>query len=352
MPDAPADHRQLWKTLSRALGAEIRERPSIRGASGLEHPVHALSVDDKHQRIIVISAESNPRTAALIQGDIQATMPDVSVLVARPIIVDLGVMVRRIFPSAATAFLEPSVVSSFGERLKTMSEQEKSDLMSGGLMKAAGPMLTALKKAPLPGLTQLVGIFQQASVLDWQEIFDRLSAGGKAEAISFSKLYELDNLAVDRAYGVCSLPLYEFTDADWDMFLSTPPIDLVQNRLKQLDIWQYFFPPADQLALGLTERGIHKKSEITELVATAPAVGHPLGASELVPTATQITDLIDVLHEQGYVAEVEQHIEITPSGTSARMTIKSRPRESLISKIINRFTMNVSVSAKDFLPPP
>src|SRR4051794_29013991 len=99
MAGTASDQRQIWHSFSRALDAELREAQFIPGASGLEHPVQAISVDDKGKRVIVFSSETNARTAALIQGDIQQTMPDVSILVARPVIADLSVLVRRIFPT-------------------------------------------------------------------------------------------------------------------------------------------------------------------------------------------------------------------------------------------------------------
>src|SRR5258707_13997228 len=83
MTETSADERRLWSSFGKALGAELRETPSIRGASGLEHRLQALCVDDKTGRIILFSDEPNPTVAALIQGDVQ---PDyASCYVLRPL---------------------------------------------------------------------------------------------------------------------------------------------------------------------------------------------------------------------------------------------------------------------------
>jgi hypothetical protein len=75
----------VWDVFGRALGAEPRDNPSIRGASGLDHAVEAISVDDKNRRVIIFAAEPNPRIAALMQVDIQATMPDAGCLSLDPL---------------------------------------------------------------------------------------------------------------------------------------------------------------------------------------------------------------------------------------------------------------------------
>lgn len=102
-PDAPEstpitnkDQVRLWSSFSAAIGTELRPATTIRGSSGLDHPVQAIAVDDKYKRVLIISAEQNARVAALMQGDVQATMPDVRVLVARPVVVDLGAIASGI----------------------------------------------------------------------------------------------------------------------------------------------------------------------------------------------------------------------------------------------------------------
>src|ERR1700722_3410087 len=88
--------KQIWKSISAALGVEMREATVIRGASGQDHPIQAVGVDDKTKRIVVFSSEPSPRIAALMQLDVQTTIPDASVLVARPVIFDLSEMTRRV----------------------------------------------------------------------------------------------------------------------------------------------------------------------------------------------------------------------------------------------------------------
>src|SRR5437868_13817479 len=91
-----ADNERIWRTVSKALGADFREQQLIKGISGLDHPVQAISVDDKTNRVIIVSAEPSPRLAALMQVDVQATLPDAKVIVARPLLFDVAEISRRV----------------------------------------------------------------------------------------------------------------------------------------------------------------------------------------------------------------------------------------------------------------
>jgi hypothetical protein len=56
--------------------------------------------------------------------------------------------------------------------------------------------------------------------------------------------------------------------------------------------------------------------------------------------------MIDTLKDS-YVIEGERTLEVTEAGKSIRETLKFKPRESLISKIINQFS--VKIDLKDLL---
>jgi hypothetical protein len=56
----------FWDVFGRALRAEPRDNLTIRGLSGLDHIVEAIFVDDKSKRVIIVSAEPDPRTEVLL----------------------------------------------------------------------------------------------------------------------------------------------------------------------------------------------------------------------------------------------------------------------------------------------
>src|SRR6267378_6271000 len=90
---------------------------------GLDHPAQAIAVEDKNRRVIIVSAEQNARVAAMMQGDVQATMPDVRVLVARPVVVDLGVMARSMFKTVEGARIN---LNEFHETMQRFNKLDQA----------------------------------------------------------------------------------------------------------------------------------------------------------------------------------------------------------------------------------
>jgi hypothetical protein len=226
-----------------------------------------------------------------------------------------------------------------------------------GHLRATNGMIAAAKRLPVPAIVQLIGVAQQVAHLDWASILQALNQAinekvASDQPISFSELFAIDNMAADLAHGVCPLPLYQFTDSDWELFIGGTHIEEIRQRLRVLNVFQYFFPPADQLALGIAERGITKRNEITEIVASAPAEGHPFGSNELIFKPTDVVDIVDRLSENSFINEVDHSVKLTTSGTTSRLMIRATPREGVISKLITRFKFNMRLSTKDIWQKP
>jgi hypothetical protein len=335
----------VWDAFGRALGAEPRDSPTIRGASGLDHAVEAISVDDKNRRVIIFAAEPNPRIAALMQVDIQATMPDVRVLVARPIAFDAGTFARRFAEQMGQTEID---VHALSEKVKQLEGQIKPGEVHPAVAELIRPFVAAVTKVKLPPLNQIFAFIQQAALIDWPTA---IKSG--TLVIPLANLLALDSMEYDRRFGICPVPLYEFTEQDWELLLSGTALADIEERLKALGIYQYFFPPPDQITLGMVERSAASLQTISSALDIAPKIGHPLGASELVRAQAAFPELVEQLTECGLLVEGEMGLEITETGVQARTTVKFRPREGFLSKLIQRFTVNanVSVSPKDFLPP-
>ena len=112
--------------------------------------MQALCVDDKRKRLILFSDESNPRVAALIQGDVQATVPDVNVIVARPTTIDLGALVRGFFENAAGASISITDLTKLADSFNKLSQSEKDQLLRQPNFAVVSSVANAIKNAPLP----------------------------------------------------------------------------------------------------------------------------------------------------------------------------------------------------------
>ena len=143
------DTKQIWKSLSSAISIEMREATSIRGSSGQGRPVQAVAVDDKTNRVVIFSAEPSPRIAALMQTDVQATLPDVHVLVARPVIFDLSEIARRVAKQTDIHALA-TLLTQMSTKQKKRAQQSANDLFSAKLGPAIKPLFdTATRWAAL-----------------------------------------------------------------------------------------------------------------------------------------------------------------------------------------------------------
>jgi hypothetical protein len=332
----------LWNTFGLALGAEPRrDHLVVQGASGLDHPVQSLSVDDKGRRLIIVSADPSPRIAALMQADVQAAMPESRVLVARPVVFDLGVLTRRFFPN------DEMIDCNISELKQKADNVDANKLLD----QAFGSVEKVIANVALPALTQIVDIFQQLACLDWKEIFEGTTEDHAR--IHLARLRDIDNMAIDRQHGICPVPLYEFQDQDWELFNSGMRVEDARERMKQLGIFQYFFPPADHLVLGAVERGVDKAPDVVAAVNTAPSLGHPFGELELLDGVSDLPALIEQFKALNYLVETDLSYELTPEGRTVRANVRTRPREAFFEKLLNRFSLNanVSLSPKDLFPP-
>ena len=89
----------FWDSFLQAIGTEPRPARSIQGASGIHHWVLGIGVDDTGKRVALVAAEGDARTAAMMQGEYQKTLPDVHVIVARPVAFGLASMALRAMSS-------------------------------------------------------------------------------------------------------------------------------------------------------------------------------------------------------------------------------------------------------------
>jgi hypothetical protein len=349
MSDTP-ETKQIWKSIGSAIGVELREATSIRGASGQDHPVQGVAVDDKTHRVVIFSAEPSPRIAALMQTDVQATLPRAHVLVARPVIFNLSEITRRVIEQSGdfnipmlAAYLRKSS-SNNSKRIQKTTD----DVLANRIGPVIKPLFETASKIQLPFTVQLMDVIEQITNLDWKSTFlEAPTIEGFLGTLLATTT--LDSSEADRRLGICPIPLYDFSETDYELLLSGEHIDAIQARLKTLGIYQYFFPPPDQLLLGLADNNVTEDGSVVLAAEEAPAHGHPLGSPEIFKDNATLIETLEELKGAGYVAEAEIGVAITEKGREIRQSIKIRPREGLISKISKIISVKLDLNTKDFL---
>ena len=193
-------------------------------------------------------------------------------------------------------------------------------------------------------------MIQQLSFIEVDGFDPNASAtsGVKANpAILFQHLLTFDPVAIDRIGGVCAVPLYDLGEADFELFARTAT-DEVREVLRTHHIFQYFFPPADQIALAAADRGSPvTTASIFHQVNFAPEAGHPLAPNEIVDPRTDILDLVEALREKGLLVEGSTSAEVSQSGHLLRAEVKFRPREGVMEKLSRILSIKLDVSLKD-----
>lgn len=328
--DVPELH-DYWPGLLRAIGTEPRDVPSLRGASGLDHEFIAAGVDEERKRLIVISSEPDAAGAAMAQADLQAAQSEVQVVLARAVVVDVAAIGKAIEEKVGRSI----VLDSDLKGLQEPDEEQIAHAMQEILQPLVQQTFNARAVGSISFLTGAVQFIKQAASASWGDAKE----GGKV--LDLTKLLSQPLAAEDSAVGVCAIPLYAFTEDELAAISRDADRDEVEAILRKHDLLQYFFPPPDQTALGLIDRA-PQSLEVIETLKNAPALGHPFGVDELVPPDTAMTELLDQLKERKYVAEIDYGLELTDEGKQVRTQMKVKPREGLISKLINRVSVTIN----------
>ncbi len=339
---------EFWNSLLRAVEVEPRAARLIRGASGFEHPVVSVGVDENRRRVVIISGEGDARSAALAHGDIQAAMPTVNVLMARPVAINLAMAAEAVSALIGRVSIGPQEWQWVSESQAEL--QAKTKEFTEALSEKLGALLQPIQVASLNWVALWKEIVQQLALIEIES--DQASSGEASEAESktptlhLRKLIALDPAAVDRSLGVCSVPLYDLTQADIEPF-RLGDVAAVRDVLRRQQILQYFFPAADHLALGLADRVPRSAGQIVDALARTPDVGHPFGAFEFVDSSLNLNEVVVALKEGGWLVEGEAGVEITSEGKSVRAQVKFKPREGLLARLSRVFSVKVDMSLKD-----
>lgn len=340
--DAARERPEFWNGVLRAVGADPRSATEVGGASGARHGALAIGVDEAEKRLVVVSAEGDARSAALAQADIQSAVADYRVIVARPMIFSAGQVGAAIAESVGTQMLSMRSLGLLSTRDVTqgmLHREQFETIFQSYLSDAVGLvdkwLQTSASVGGPPFLQILKQIIDQISLIQVQDEDDDVK-------IDFSKAIASSPGFLDTQLGVCGFPLYAMTEAELDSFLTGADLEEAKNVLRRYGVMQFFYPAPDQLLLGAIDRGAPVASP-AQPAQMANRLGHPSGKMELVSADTQVTDLIDALYERKLLVSGEVSVELSDEGLRERATVKFTPRESIISKIVNRISVSIDL---------
>ncbi|AVA20647.1 MULTISPECIES: hypothetical protein [unclassified Rhizobium] len=344
----------FWRAFAEALDFEVASKARLDGRSGLEHEFFTVGIDENRKRLLLISKEMDPKLAALVHSDMALANPEYNVLTARPVTLDtyhIASVVSGLIGGTEldlTAF--QTAAESFTNALKANPLPQGNDVGSTltnaqKILDLAGVssfIMPVLRGSIISGLgvsEQLVLFIRQMAAIDLNRVFVKNESNN--QTISFAPMLEVDSQAADRGRGLCPVPLFELDQRDWDLFSTNIRKDDIKERLGSLGLSQYFFPPLDHAALGLIDRGIAELKTLANVAELSERIGHPIGKMEIVKGPSDVRNIVDQLHDRNLIVEGEMGFTITEAGQEMRATVKFRPREGLLFKLIDRMSIKL-----------
>lgn len=351
----------IWRSVMRAIQAVPEDVSELKGASGLSHPMLAVGVDDSRRRLILVSGEHDARAAAFAQVDIQAAAPDLSVVVTRPLAVDLASAASHLADMIGSPVLD--IVELVGDQT---DQEEMQARLTPYLEPIFQPLMAAFGSGRADFAQTMMQFIQQLSMiqvnlpkqaeLDEPSDADSNDATTEVEPVAgmtfnLETLADFNPIAQDLDLGLCPFPLFVFSEDELSLMASEESDDaVVRAILSSHNVVQYFRPPADHLALGLVEREALTASELVEHLSTVPNLGHPFGSMEVVDQGLSLLSVVDELQKRKLLVSGEVSLELGEDGERVRSAVRFSPREGLISKLVNRLNVNVDLTTRFFGP--
>ena len=299
----------------------------------------AAGVADEKQRIVLVSADTDARSAALAQADIQAALGRVRVLMARAVLLDLGRVAEVVTGATGLSYVSGELVSDFPE-----DEQRRQELVQPYIEQLRPVIEQWIRNAQgVKGFNFGYGLAQAIEQLKSLRLVTEGDDEGPPR-LDLSGLLNQRAIRDDQEVGICPIPLHDFSGDEMEIVNSGRDAAAISEILRERQVLQYFYPAADQLALGLIDRETVSASELLDQLCAVPELGHPFGPNELTGvTPVELVELVQHLQELKLAAEGELGIELTPEGQSIRASVKFKPRDGLVARVLNHLNINVNL---------
>ncbi len=334
----------FWEGLFLTLGTEYKDINSIQGASGINHNIQCLGIDENKKRVLIVQNEQDARILAMAQMDIQSRYKDYNILMLRPVPINLSHAFIGLLELFGTVKLSQKELNylTLNDESDDKNRIRKDRIETA--FKSISPQLEIIEKTSLSLVPIFKELVHQLSHLKFLNGFSDI----ENFSIDFKEMIGFNPIIYDSAVGVCPIPFYNFTVKETESFLSSKNIETNKTILRNHNILQFFHPPIDTLALGFIESGQYKKEKLISDINQVPYLGHPFGKNEITDIKN-ITEIVDVLREKDLVVEGEINLELTENGLKNRTKVKFSPRESIFKRLSQIFSIKVNMDLKDLL---
>ena len=273
----------------------------------------------------------------MMQSDVQSTFgPEVRVIVARPVAVNLRILAVSLYQQLSSLKFSLHQLETIVTDQKKVEEILKAPIVLMG---------TGMVMVPLNAMSQMIEIAKQLTLVGVKQSKPgrlKKDERNKNTFIDLTEFAKFNPLRSDIEAGICPIPIFEISPDKIEKISSGVNLDDVRAILDEFDIYKYFYPSPDQLALGLAHRGANS-TQLMEGLTAPPRIGHPYSSAEMVGKDTKLEKILNTLQEAGMIAEGEFGYNVTPKGEEVRVKVKFRPREGVVSKVLGRLQVKASI---------
>lgn len=304
----------------------------------------------------MVAKEADARSAALVHADVQAVLKSVHVITLRPVPVSLAAAVAR------SGDKPDNFINAVKEEIIGMREWAQTVCPDDLYNRWEETTFAYFGLAVIKGVIQARDeqfrkLIEYIEHINEYRDYPSISPPRKIlkEDLEYDPDIEtlikffghpasFDPTERDRQQGICPVPIYDFSPLDFEVLRASDDIEEVKVVFRKHDLLQYFFPAADHLALGLADRSRTKTVvELRDRVLMAPEMGHPFGSPEIAEGISSVAEIIDELQKRKLLVEGEIGLSISKEGQVLRKEIRFKPRESFVSKLLNRFRFDISL---------
>lgn len=169
--------KEFWKNVIIAVDSQPLNAEFVRGASGQQHPILGIGLDEKRSRLILVSGEHDARASVLAQADIQSVVEPLKVITVRSVAINLSLVTKALVSAIGGTILTPEIIQDLQGKLPLTPEDMGPYL---------DPVLRGFKYADLNVISQILQGVQQLAKIEI--VHEKLSSDRKASGTVSFKL--------------------------------------------------------------------------------------------------------------------------------------------------------------------
>lgn len=341
------DRLTFWGNVFAGAKLTPKQNVALLGESGFEHRFPVVGYSDDGNTVALVLPEPDVVKGALIANDIRRASPTLNVSVVRPTIANTNKLITTAISKVFELRLRGVELKDYieenakvgTESTKLIFSEDNPKFFDGDklLKLAEGTLFEDLVRAAVYSrevtgvyfVENLAQLFREVMSYDLPRIFAE-------DQLNLQELLPKQEPAREIRWGICPLPLQDFSKAGWEALLNGHDSQAAEGFLKEIGFYQFFRPPIDRTTLALVEMGVKSAVEVSNIIEEIDTRGHLHDQTEIVSGVDGFDSLIEKLQAKGLTIGGSIEMELTTEGKKERLLVQFQPREALFFKMLQQ----------------